>query len=234
MLYLATILIMLAGAWTQYRNGLFSSIAMLVMVFISGLIAFNFWEPIADFLDPTFQNNALAGAEDMIALVVLFSLSLFLLRLAISYLNPDMIDEHGTLQYVGAAAVGLVTGYFVAGFLVCTMQTLPLDERFMDFEPRVPSEPGYRSVLPPDRVWLTMMRHAGAAPLSWKVDDPDAFQREDRFATFDRDGTFELRYLRYRRNTESREKMPYLGEFDRELGREKGRKGERDKGRRED
>jgi uncharacterized membrane protein required for colicin V production len=223
MIVVATLLIMLAGAYAQYRNGLFTSVAMLIMVFISGLVAFGFWEPIADFLDRVFQNNALAGCEDMIALTLLFSVTLFALRLATNYIAPDLIDEHGALQHFGGAAVGLVTGYFVAGFLICAVQTLPLDERFLGFEPRQPGEPVYRSIYPSDRVWLTMMRHAGAVPFSWKEEDPEATTSLERYATFDRDGTFELRYLRYRRGFQRGGPMPYFGEFDRELGKQKPR-----------
>src|ERR1700686_2221109 len=168
MIIVATIVIMLACAWAQYRNGLFTSVAMLIMVFISGIVAFGFWEPIADFLGPAFQNNALSGCEDMIALIVLFSFTLFALRLATNHIAPDLIEEHGAVQHFGAAGVGLVTGYFLAGFLICVMQTLPLDEHFMDFAPPVEHEPFQRSLFPGDRIWLSMMRHAGAAPFSWK------------------------------------------------------------------
>jgi uncharacterized membrane protein required for colicin V production len=235
MIVVATLLIMLAGAYAQYRNGLFTSVAMLIMVFISGLVAFGFWEPIADFLDRVFQNNALAGCEDMIALTLLFSVTLFALRMATNYIAPDLIDEHGALQHLGGAAVGLVTGYFVAGFLICAMQTLPLDERFMDFQPRgyddasgnlkaEPNEPPYRSIFPGDRVWLALMWRAGIAPLSWKEDPEMAgAPAEERYLTFDRKATFELRYLRYRRSTETRGPLPYFGEFDRELGKQKPR-----------
>jgi uncharacterized membrane protein required for colicin V production len=213
MIVVATLLIMLAGAYAQYRNGLFTSVAMLIMVFISGLVAFGFWEPIADFLDRVFQNNALAGCEDMIALTLLFSVTLFALRLATNYIAPDLIDEHGALQHFGGAAVGLVTGYFVAGFLICAVQTLPLDERFLGFEPRRPGEPVYRSIYPSDR----------AVPFSWKEEDPEATTSLERYATFDRDGTFELRYLRYRRGFQGGGPLPYFGEFDRELGKQKPR-----------
>jgi len=223
MIVVATLLIMLAGAYAQYRNGLFTSVAMLIMVFISGLVAFGFWEPIAESLDRVFQNNALAGCEDMIALTLLFSVTLFALRLATNYIAPDLIEEHGALQHFGGAAVGLVTGYFLAGFLICAMQTLPLDERFLGFEPREPSEPVFRSMFPSDRVWLTMMRHAGAVPFSWKEEDPEATTNLERYATFDRDGTFELRYLRYRRGFQGGGPLPYFGEFDRELGKQKPR-----------
>ncbi len=215
-----TLVLMLGTGFCQYRNGLFSSIAMLIKVLLSGLVAFGFWEPIADFLDPVFQNNTLAGSEDMICLIVLFSLTLFVLRLLTNYLAPDMIDTYGQVQYFGAAGVGVITGYFAAGFLICAMQTLPLEDGFLGFQARTPGEPAHRSIYPPDRVWLVMMRHAGAVPLSWKEEERPAGEAlMDRYVTFDRDGTFELRYRRYRRGIEGRPPQPYFGEFDRELGR---------------
>jgi Colicin V production protein len=228
MLIMATLLIMVGTAYAQYRNGLFSSFAMLIMVLISGLVAFGFWEPLADVLDPVFQNNALAGCEDMIVMVLLFAVTLFLLRLATTFLNKEMIDEHGHLQHLGAAAVGLVTGYFLAGFLICAMETLPLDANFLEFEPRgvdsagnlsrEPIEAGWRFFYPPDRVWLATMRHASASSFSWKEEPiPKGDASVDRYVTFDREATFELRYLRYRRTTETRPQLPYFGELDIEL-----------------
>lgn len=215
-----TLVLMAATAYTQFRNGLFSSVAMLIKVLIAGLFAFGFWEPIADFLDPVFQNNALAGSEDLISLITLFSLILFVLRLLENYLAPDLIDEHGVLQYFGGAGVGVITGYLVAGFLICAMQTLPLEDNFLGFEPRSISEPAYRGYFPPDRVWLATMRHAGAVPFSWKAEErPAGDSLMDRYVTFDRDATFELRYRRYRRGMDGRLPVSYLGEFDRELGR---------------
>src|SRR5260370_37702784 len=98
MIVVATLLIMLAGAYAQYRNGLFTSFAMLIMVFISGLVAFGFWEPIAVFLDRVFQNNALAGCEDIIALTLLFRVTLCALRLATNYIAPSLLVQHGALQ----------------------------------------------------------------------------------------------------------------------------------------
>jgi uncharacterized membrane protein required for colicin V production len=215
----AALLIMIGCAYAQYRNGLFNSFAMLFMVLISGLVAFGFWEPLADLLDPIFQNNALSGCEDMIVMVLLFAVTLFLLRLAMTYLNPDMIDQQGHLQHIGALAVGLVTGYFLSGFLICAMQTLPLDVNFFDFEPReMTSEPGYRAFYPPDRVWLAMMRQEGAGAFAWSDDpNPKSSAAVDRYVTFDREGTFELRYTRYRRTLETRGPLPYFGELDLEL-----------------
>ena len=65
------------------------------------------------------------------------------------------------------------------------------------------------------------MRHVGTVPLSWK-EDPAAETPEDRYFTFDRSATFELRYARYRRTTDTRPPLKYTGEFDAELGKRKG------------
>lgn len=220
MLMLATLVIMLIVGYAQFRNGISSSIGLLISVLLSGLLAFNFWEPLADLVEPYTQGTMVSGCEDLILLVLIFSVALALFRLAINtYLAPDLIDQHGMLQFFGAAGVGLITGYLVAGFLLCAVQTLPLDDHFLDFETRAPQEAPLRSFLPPDRVWLSLMRHAATYPLNSKEENPDADTMHDRFATFDRHGTFELRYQRYRRNS-----MPYFGEFDRELyGKQKPR-----------
>ncbi|MBI3821462.1 MAG: hypothetical protein HY289_02155 [Planctomycetes bacterium] len=58
MLLAAVVVIMLACGYSQYRNGLFSSVAMLISVVVSGLVAFGFWEPLADLLDLPLQNSA--------------------------------------------------------------------------------------------------------------------------------------------------------------------------------
>jgi hypothetical protein len=221
MIWLICVAVILAVAYFQYRNGLFTAAAMFVQVILAGLIAFNFWEPVADMLDSSFQRTMLAGTEDLIALATIFCIALGVMRTVTNRLAPELLDFHGYTQQIAAGVVGLLTGYLVAGFLVCGVQTLPLDEKFLGYEPRGPSatESGLTSLFPPDRVWLAMMRYAGAYPLTWSEDHPDGDTLYDRYQTFDRGGTFELRYLRYRRHNENRGPLPYQGEFNRDLYR---------------
>src|SRR3989442_392782 len=102
MLLSGTIVMMLIVAYAQYRNGLSSSVFMLIAVLLSGLMAFNLWEPAADLVEPAIQGGALNGCEDLLILVILFAVSLLLLRIAVyMYLAPEMIDQHGTFQYLG-------------------------------------------------------------------------------------------------------------------------------------
>src|SRR5262249_8556325 len=128
------------------------------------------------------------------------------------------IQFPATYQQIGGGLIGLFIGYLVSGFLICAMETIPWHENFLDFEPRSALEMNsFRRIFPPDRVWLALMRHAGACGLSRAPEHEDRESLYDRYITFDREGTFELRYLRFRRFTENRPPLPYQGEFEREL-----------------
>jgi uncharacterized membrane protein required for colicin V production len=221
MLVILSIIVVLIVAGSQYRNGIFTSATMLVQVLLAGLVAFGLWEPVADELDALLQDGRLAGFEDCITLTCLFAGALLVLRLITNRINKEPLDFNPIAQQFGGPAIGLVTGYLVSGFLICVLQTLPLDEEFLGFTPRRPDESTLRSYIPADRVWLAMMRRAGAYPFAWAEDNPDADSQFDRWATFDRAGTFEIRYLRFRRHTSGRDAVIYRGEFERELARKK-------------
>jgi hypothetical protein len=185
-LALLTLLVMAVVAYAHWREGLLTAFAMTCNVLAAGLLAFNFYEPVAAELEPAFAGSFLEGYEDALSLFVLFALPLVGLRYLTNSLAYTELDYHPLAQQVGAVLCALVTGYLVAGFLACLLQTLPLPERFLGFDPQ--AEPGLRRRLPPDRVWLAMMHRAGAGPFA-NGDNP----------TFDPDGSFELRYARLRR-----------------------------------
>jgi uncharacterized membrane protein required for colicin V production len=221
MLLILSIVVVLIVAGSQYRNGIFTSATMLIQVLLAGLVAFGLWEPLADELDGLMQTGRLAGFEDCMALTGLFAGALLGLRLITNRINKEPFDFNPIAQQFGGPAIGLITGYLVSGFLICVLQTLPLDEEFLGFTPRRPDESNLRSYFPADRVWLAMMRRAGAYPFAWAEDNPNVDSPFDRWATFDRAGTFELRYLRFRRHAPGREPVDYRGEFGRELARKK-------------
>ena len=217
MLAFLTIVIMLAVAYAYLREGMFTACAMCINVFAAGLVAFNFWEPLADFLDPLLSENFLAGYEDSLCLVFLFCITLGLLRLATNNMAHKEIEYPPALLRGGAAAFGLVTGYLVAGFLVCVLQTLPWHQNFMGFQYEHSKDspvPFARKYLPPDRVWLALMHRAGAYAFANYEDERvyDPQSPYERYLTFDRSSNFELRYGRYRRYDDAGNHKPYQGE----------------------
>ena len=215
-----TIVIMLAVGYAYLREGVFSGFCMCFNTFLAGLIAFNYWEPLADLLDPTFNGMFLQGYEDALCLVALFCGTLGVLRTVTNAVARTEMKYPMWLRQAGGAFFGLATGYLVAGFLLCTLETLPWHEQFMFFAPNE-TRTGLGRVMPPDRVWLALMHRAGAYAFANKKDGDPQFADQPspyaKYITFDKYGNFELRYARYRRYTDTREAMIYQGEFDQQL-----------------
>ncbi len=201
---------MLAVAYAFFREGVFTAFGMLVNVFLAGLVTFNYYEPMAAFLQPTFK-GFLDGYEDAFSMVLIFAVILALLRSALNAIVNKDPSYHPIMHQFGGAFVGLVTGYFLAGFFFCLLQTLPWHEFFMSFDPRLEgdAEVSMRRYLPPDRVWLAMMHRASLKMFSTSPAE-----------AFDKDGSFEWRYARYRRYSDDPRRpppgdpLPYCGELD--------------------
>lgn len=192
MFVLLTLGIMLGLAYVFLQEGLLTACCMLVNVLLAGLVAFGFYELLANELDPMLAGTFLAGFEDCLCLVLLFSLVLGLLRLATYSLAYTSLDIPPAVERVGGALFGLVTGYLVAGFLLVVVQTLPFPEGSLPLDHKVNSERVGSHTFPPDRVWLAMMHRAGLGPFSWG-DGP----------TFDPHGNFSLRNARYHRKDDN-------------------------------
>jgi hypothetical protein len=196
MLGFFTVVIMVIVMYASWREGVLTAFTMTCNVFLAGLVAFNFWEPIARELGSVFADTFLAGSEDCLCLLLLFALTLGLLRLCANSLAPSQPEYHPVVQQGGAAVCGLITGYLISGFLVCAIQTLPLPENFLNFEAKVQADASGQKaktrLLPPDRVWLALMYRASLVPLSQGDGEP-----------FDKDADFEMRYQENRRYRET-------------------------------
>ncbi len=192
-----TVAIMLACVYAFWRQGVLPAFAMAVNILLAGLIAFNFFEWLAEQLDGMLADSFLHRYEDSFCLVALFCLTLAFLRWASNELIHAVLDYHPAVQQGGAVLFGLMAGYLVAGFMLCVAQALPMDEHFMNFEARIdPESRGakLRRVMPPDRVWLALMHRASKETFVWGEES----------VPFDADGSFELRY-RERRAAEAKQ-----------------------------
>jgi hypothetical protein len=188
MLSLFALGVMLICAYVYFREGLFTAVCMGINVFLAGLVAFNFFEPLAGFLESMLDKTFLQDYLDFLCLVGVFALTLGVLRALTNKYNNEEVHYQPMMNAIGAAVVALGTGYLLAGFLICAMETLPWHQNFLGFEPYRPDEPSVRRVMPPDRVWLALMQRASQTCLSRS--GPPAFDKE---------GTFESYYMRFRR-----------------------------------
>src|SRR5438132_13653188 len=114
-----SVVIILLVAYAYLHEGLFTACTMAINVLLAGLVAFNFWEPLAALLDPMLAGSFLHGYEDAFCLIVLFTVVLGLLRTLTNALANSRIEFRGWVQTGGGILFGLLTGYLVSGFLLC-------------------------------------------------------------------------------------------------------------------
>lgn len=191
MLTLGCVIVILAVAYSSLREGLLTAACTLFNILFAGVVAFWFFEPIANQLEDLFKAGWFEGMEDAFALVGLFAVVFVPLKMVTGEWSGTVLDYPLMLDRIASGILGAIAGYLAAGFLVVVLQTLPWSPNFLGFDHRVdPTAPGaaLRRILPPDRVWLATMNRLSEVPLA-QTGQP----------AFDEDGSFSLRYHRHRR-----------------------------------
>lgn len=205
MLILATVIFMLILGIAYWRAGVFTAFCMFASILLAGVITFNFWEPLANLLEPALKDTPIKGFEDFIVMAGLFIVTLLILRVVVNLLNSHRIEYHAVLDQFGGAFVGLLAGYFLSGFLICAVETLPLHENFLGFEPKSEKDSILRAVMPSDRAWLALMRQVGSGAFGRRLNPvPDEDLPYGPYHTFDPKENFEERYRYLRRHGNNR------------------------------
>ena len=149
--------ILAAVTWCVASEGAWGAAFMLLTVVFSGLLAMNFFEPLANFLENSVNNSPDWHYRwDMIALVGLFVAFVLLLRTALEKLMPTLVLVH-PLAFDGVRwACGLATGYVVMAFLLTALHTAPLPREFIGF---TPERKNLFNMAAPDRQWLGLTQY---------------------------------------------------------------------------
>lgn len=147
--------------WSVAAEGAWGAGALFLSVLISGLLAMNFFEPLANFLE---VNMAPSWSKrwDMIALVGLFALLVTGCRYASEYLVPTYIGVsdkiYDPVRWIFAGG----TGYVTMAFLLTALHTAPLPREFLGFRPERKNLFGLTA---PDREWLGFTQYVSEKSL---------------------------------------------------------------------
>lgn len=152
MIDFALLIIIALVTWCVASEGAWGSAFMFLTVIMAGLIAMNFYEPLADFCDTTFG----LGIEwsyrwDVITLIGLFAAVVFGLRTALEKLMPTLVLVQPLSFDIVRWLCGLATGYVTMAFLLTALHTAPLPREFMGF---TPERKNLFNFAAPDRQWL--------------------------------------------------------------------------------
>jgi len=129
-LILLVLLLILAIAYFQIAQGLFSALIMAILTLLCAATAFNYYRPLACLLYPYQPAYA-----DAIALIALFVIPLLILRIAIDWLLPRNVTLGVWPNRIAAGLVGLLVGTIMVGVLTIALQMLPVGGTILTYEP---------------------------------------------------------------------------------------------------
>lgn len=160
--------------WCVSAEGAVGAGTTFIAVILSGLLAMNFFEPLADMLD----NVAFIGDRaDMLALLGLFAVFITLARLAAEQINPTFISLQGLAYDLGRWGFGFLTAYTTAAILLTALHTAPLPREFLGFRPERTHH--LFDAFAPDREWLGFTQYVTEKPFA-----KSQIISDDRFEEF--------------------------------------------------
>jgi hypothetical protein len=167
-------------------QGLWSNALTLVNVITSGLVATNYFEPIADLLDR--QESSLTYIWDLCAIWLVFGLTMVALRAATDYMSQVKVRFFMPVERAGGIVMAIWVSWLAVCFTTMTLHTAPLAKHFL--RGAFQQEPTARMFygLAPDRLWLAWVHKESQGALS----------RFGGTAAFDAQGDFIMRYANRR------------------------------------
>jgi hypothetical protein len=148
------IVALIAGmTWALMSEGLWGAALMFFNVLFAGLLAFNFYEPLAALLDGTGIGW---GFSDTLCLMGIFIVALVILRLTTETIAPAMVRFPTPIYHIGRIFFGLLTSLLTVALLLVAFETAPVHKKIfgvIDYKSEVPFGLGL------DRQWLGFFQY---------------------------------------------------------------------------
>lgn len=189
LMVLLAVIVLFASLAMLMPQGMWTAAIALVNVTTAALLAMNFWEPLATWLEGTGQTARRATyLIDFVTLWFLFAISLSILRAITDFLSKFKVRFLRPLDVAGGAFFGLWTGWVLVCFLLMSLHMAPLSREFL-FGSFVPEK---RMVLgrAPDRQMLGFMQSISLGAYT---------RSEAGDKAFDPKGEFMLKYAARRK-----------------------------------
>jgi hypothetical protein len=210
LLPLLMFLILFGCLATLYTEGMWTNAIRLINVVTAGLLAVNFFEPVARWLDG--WNASYTYVWDFLALWGLFAFFMMISRELTDRVSKVKVRFLKLADRIGSALLALWIGWAMICFTMMTLHTAPLARNFLfgGFQPEEKMILG----LAPDRQWLGFVqkesrgafgRGATAEELQKKRygEPADQSEADGDLCVFDRNADFMPKYATRRANLEA-------------------------------
>lgn len=202
--------------WCVAAEGAWGAILVLFSVILGGLFATNFFETVAALIEGSFPSWA--NQADVIAFLLLFGVSVFVLRLMFDNIAKLEVPLNPTAYKLVCWGAGLISGYVTMAIMLTALHTAPFPREFMGFKPE---RRNFMEVAAPDRQWLGFVQHTTEKlfPVHMRIQDPKrelkghrVFDGELRALKGYENGTYLATFiLRYATRREMNESKPVQG-----------------------
>jgi hypothetical protein len=118
--------LILSMTYALSSEGLWGAALMFFNVLFSGLIAFNFYEPLAGFIDSAGIGW---GFSDTLSLMSIFCVSLVFFRMTTESLAPAMVRFPTPIYHAGRLLFALATSLVTMAILILAFHTAPVHKK---------------------------------------------------------------------------------------------------------
>jgi hypothetical protein len=147
-------LLILGVAYALASEGLWGAALMFFNVLFAGLIAFNFYEPLAVWM--ASLSSSMAGLADSLSMLLLFIVTLVILRLTTETIAPAMVRFPTPIYHLGRILFGLACGCLLIAILLLSFYTAPVHKKVfgvISYDTKPPFHQGL------DRFWLAFFQY---------------------------------------------------------------------------
>ena len=180
-MYLTLLLLAIIACCVGFtiQNGAWGNVLMLINVVMSALIAVNYFEPLANYLQSL--DKSFTFIVDFVALWTIFVISAVVLRALTDKLSTVKVKLKKPFDQIVGGVLGVWVGWVMVCFTLMTFHAAPLTRNFMDgaFQPEPKSK--MFMGLAPDQQWLGFVQKSSEGAFS-------------RGQTFDPFGEYILKY----------------------------------------
>jgi hypothetical protein len=165
-LLLLTFAIIAACVGLLLNEGIWSNAIRLINVVTAALLATNWYETVAGWLDGSYTYFV-----DFVALWFLFCLFMVIFRVATDFASRMKVRFLATADRIGGVLLATWIGWVMVCFTMMSLHTAPLPRNFLGFEPGKAAFFG----LGPDRQWLAFTQRMSRGGFSrWTPTEFDA------------------------------------------------------------
>jgi hypothetical protein len=165
------VVILFACVAMLYNEGIWSNALRLINVIMAALLATNFFEPVARWLDDMVPSCTYVW--DFLSLWVLFAVFVTVFRLLTDQISQVKVRFLGIVDQIGGAFLAVWIAWVMVCFTTMTLHTAPLSRNFLfgGFNAEERMFMGFA----PDRQWLGFMQKMsmGTFSSSARAGEPD-------------------------------------------------------------